>query len=101
MAQPYEVIVKALRQGRLMSIQQMEGFNLQQSEDQEAVQLYYAQAFCAVHFMIEEFGREGFTYFCELLRDRQDIKRALRAALSFADLEEFNQAWMKFIEIKT
>ncbi len=101
MSQPYGIIVKAIRQGRLMSIQDLEDYDLQQSLDQEAVQLYYAQAFCAVHFIIEEFGEDGFTYFCELLRDRRDLLRALRAAFSFADLEEFNQEWMKFIEIKT
>jgi hypothetical protein len=61
------------------------------------VTLFYTQSYSLVKFLIAEFGKDKFVLFCQDLRDRRDLARALRLVYGFNNLDDFESAWKKYI----
>lgn len=76
-----------------MGLDQLYSFNLMQAKDKQLVELFYLESYSLLRYLIKEFGKDKFVYFCQYLRDYRDLARALRAAYSFDRLSEFETAW--------
>lgn len=61
-------------------------------------QLFYAQAFSVVNFLLKEYGRDNFVLFCQNLRDKKNLQRAMAASYPFSNIQELEQAWKKYIQ---
>lgn len=66
--------------------------------DEHSAYLFYAQAFTIVDFLIQEYGADRFVYFCQNLRDKQNMDRALSSAYPLNGLAGLQEAWRKWIK---
>ena len=93
-----EFIRKALDTGEFITSESLANFNPQSAMDNKLVQLFYAEAFSIVDFLIKEFGKDRFVIFCQNLRDKMSLERAIAATYPFSSIQELDLAWQKFLE---
>jgi hypothetical protein len=93
-----EVIKKAVDDGEFITLQSLANFNPQSTTANKLVQLFYAEAFSIVDFLIKEFGKDRFVIFCQNLRDKMRLERAIAATYPFSNIQELGQAWQKHIK---
>lgn len=93
-----EMLVKqAIKDNRLMSLQDLSAFNVLSLKNREAVNIFYAEAFSIVDYLIKKFGSDKFVLFCQVIRDKKNLEEAIRYTYSFNDLKEFDAAWQKYL----
>jgi hypothetical protein len=92
-----ELVSQAKADKRLMSIQQLSGSNPQMMFDTKGVSLYYAEAANIVNYLVSEFGKDSFVLFCQSLRDKKDLNRAIASAYPFENIEQLNAGWQEHI----
>jgi len=92
------IIKESMEKGIFMGLQDLTNFNLHNASDKSLVQLFYAEAFSIVDFLMKEFGRDKFVNFCQNLRDKKDLRRAIASTYPFAKLEDLDVAWQKYLE---
>jgi hypothetical protein len=84
--------------GTLIPMEKLSAINPQTIVDPSSAQLYYAEAISIVDYMIKEFGKSDFVLFCQNLRDKQDLQRAVCSVYPFSDLQEFDAAWQRYLK---
>ena len=89
---------KAAANGTLHSLEKLTAINPQSITDTASAQLYYAEAISIVDYLIKEFGKDSFVLFCQDLRDKRDLQRAICSVYPFSNLQEFDQAWQKYLK---
>lgn len=92
-----EIVKQALQEGTFMDWEELSGFNPQSSQDAQSVTIFYAESASIIEFLIKEFGSDNFVLFCQNLRDKKDLDRALRSVYSFGDVKGLQQAWQKYL----
>lgn len=91
------IVKEAIGKGTLMDLEKLSNFNPQSFTEAELVNLFYAESSSIIDFLIKEFGSDNFVLFCQNLRDKKDIDRALRSAYPFSDVEGLGKAWQKYL----
>jgi len=94
----YSYLRQAMGQGNFMNIYQLSVCNIASCSDQKKVQLYYIESLSIVTYLITEFGRDRFVIFCQNLRDKADLERAIASAYNFSNLKELDSAWQAYIK---
>ncbi|MFA5275954.1 MAG: peptidase MA family metallohydrolase, partial [Candidatus Omnitrophota bacterium] len=89
---------QAMREGNFMNIFELSVYNLGSSADRKKVEIYYIESLSMVAYLIREFGREKFVLFCQNLRDKQNLQRAVAASYNFPSLKELDTAWREYIK---
>lgn len=92
------LVKQAIRDGEFISLKNLGNFNPRRIRNQDKVALFYAESLCAVTYLIREHGPDNFALFCEKLRDKNDLDRAIAAVYPYKDLEDFNQKWQEDLE---
>jgi hypothetical protein len=87
------LLQEAMKKGTFIKLQDLSGFNLNQVSDVALVQLFYSEAFSVVNFLVKEFGKDKFVLFCQTLRDKASLERAIASVYPFSNLTELNNAW--------
>ncbi len=89
-----------LKQGRQYSMQDLIEANVLKTRNADLINLWYAQSFSMVEFMITQLGKEEFNEFCLNLKEYNDVEEALRKTYGdrFKTLDDFQQQWMKYIQ---
>ncbi|MDD5465890.1 MAG: peptidase MA family metallohydrolase [Candidatus Omnitrophica bacterium] len=90
-------LANKLRQGNFISLDELSRTEVSGSRDRAKVELFYAESYSLVKYLISEFGRDRFVFFCQSLRDDKNLARALSKAYSFAGMEDFENAWKTYI----
>lgn len=80
-----------------MNLEDLSRMDLRLSQDAESVSLYYAEASSIVDYLIKEFGRDSFVLFCQNLRDKKNLERALASSYPFSNLKNLDEAWQKYL----
>jgi len=88
---------RAIGEGNFMDLKKLSGLPAEAGLNPGNVDIFYAESFSIVDFLIRDFGRDKFVLFCQNLRDYKDLIKALRLSYSFASLEELNSAWVKYL----
>jgi hypothetical protein len=91
------LLKEAMRKGNFIKLQDLSGFNLLRTSDVALVQLFYSEAFSIVNFLVKEFGKDKFVLFCQNLRDKGNLERALASAYPFSNLKELGSAWERYL----
>jgi hypothetical protein len=91
------IIKDALENNRIIPLTKLSGISLHSTTNTATVDLFYAQAVSVVDFLINEFGQDRFVLFCQTLRDKKNLDKALIAAYSFENIEELDKAWKRYI----
>lgn len=91
------VIKKAAARGGLMNLGQLSAFNPQLSADTAAVSVFYAESVSIVEYLVKKFGSDNFISFCQQLRDKKDLIRAMGSVYPFEKIEDLDKAWQKYL----
>jgi len=91
------VIKEAISKNKFMNLEDLSRMDLRLSQDAESVSLYYAEASSIVDYLIKEFGRDSFVLFCQNLRDKKNLERALASSYPFSNLKNLDEAWQKYL----
>ena len=67
-------------------------------KEESQVNLFYAEAVGIIDFLVKKFGQDDFILFCQTLRDRGDLERAIKYVYPFRNIRELNEAWVEYLE---
>jgi hypothetical protein len=87
------VVEKAAKDNTLISLGALSNFNPYLNTDEARVALFYLESLSIVDFLINRFGSEKFVFFCQVLRDKKNLPKALVYAYSLQDIQELDRAW--------
>lgn len=82
---------------RLMSLQELSKSDPQLMNDPYAVSLFYAQSFSIVDYLVRKGGRDTFILFCQYLRDKKNLEKALSSSYNFSSLSELDEDWHRHL----
>jgi len=91
------IIKKAIAAGSCMDLKQLSAFNPQLSRDTDAVSVFYAESVSIVEFLVKKYGSDNFISFCQQLRDKKDLQRAISSVYPFEKIEDLDKAWQKYL----
>ena len=94
----HRIIKKAIVDNEFIRLKNLSNFNPRQVGGRDKIELFYAEALGAVTYLIREYGQDNFVLFCENLRDKKDLDRAIAAVYPYKNLEEFSQKWQEYLE---
>jgi len=86
-----------LKQGNFIGLPDLSRTEVSGSQDRAKVELFYAESYSLVKYLISEFGKDRFVFFCQNLRDIKDLTTALTKTYSFAGMEDFESSWKAYI----
>jgi len=92
------IVKQAIKDGEFISLKNLVNFNPRQTGDKKKITLFYAEALCAVNYLIREYGQENFSLFCEKIRDRRDLDRAIASVYPYKNLDDFNRKWQEYLQ---
>jgi hypothetical protein len=90
-----EVVRQALAQGSFKNLGTLNGLRPLAMNNEKEINLFYAESISVVEYLINYFGREKFVYFCQNLRDKNNLQAAMSSAYPFENLDELSAAWQK------
>jgi len=91
------LVKQAIKNGKFIEMEELAKFNPLGIKDDAAVSLFYAESISVVDYLLKEFGRDRFVLFCQTLRDKQDLERAVSYAYSFSDIADLGRSWRKYL----
>ncbi|MGQ9715879.1 MAG: peptidase MA family metallohydrolase, partial [Anaerolineae bacterium] len=80
------------RQGTLISVRSLSGY----TGDPEQVDLYYAEVYSVVQFLLERYGRDRMRELLERFREGTYQEEALRQVYGLS-LDELDAAWREWL----
>lgn len=86
-----------IRNGSFIPLSELSRLGLSKSDDKTRAALFYAEAYSLVKYLISEFGRDRFVFFCQSLRDSRNLAAALSKAYSFSSMTDFQEGWKAYI----
>lgn len=92
-----ELLRKALSEHKLIGLSELSALNPHLMRDTSAVDLFYAEAVSVIDYLIKRFGQDTFVSFCQALRDKKDLKKAIASVYPFSNLNELDKAWQKYL----
>jgi len=92
-----EDLANKIKQGNFIKFNDLNNFSSLGLQSTDTVTLFYTQSYSLVKFLIAEFGKDKFVLFCQDLRDRRELTRALRLVYGFNNLDDFESAGKKYI----
>ncbi len=92
--------IELLKEGQYYSMPDLIKADMLQTRDSALINLWYAQSFSIVEFMITQLGREKFNVFCLNIKEYNDVEKALINTYGnkFEALEDFQKQWLKHIQ---
>lgn len=92
-----KIMRKAERTDKLIPFKELCEVDIESVKDKSYVDVYYAQSLHMVEYLIDEFGKNNFVYFCENLRQSSTIEQAIVKAYPFNSAEAFFRSWEKSV----
>jgi hypothetical protein len=86
-------LCKAIAEKKFISLPDLGQIDLRSLRDEATIKLFYTEAVGVILYLIKTFGKEAFVFFCQSLRDKRDLERALASAFKFGTTLQLNEAW--------
>lgn len=83
-----ETLKAAVEKGVFMDSEQLSNFDARKARDNKQVSLFYLESVGIIDYLIREFGKDKFVLFCQNLRDKKDLNRAIASAYPFSNTKE-------------
>jgi len=93
-----ELVANAIAENRFISLEKLSRINPHLINDDESVMLFYSEAVSIIDYLVKEFGKDNFVLFCQNLRDKADLERAISYVYPFRNIQELDQAWQKYVK---
>jgi hypothetical protein len=91
------IVKKAIQQNRFIDLVSLSNINPYSIQDSESVNLFYAESTSIINYLIKEFGKDKFVLFCQNLRDKKNLERAIVSSYPFSNIRELNNAWQGYL----
>ena len=92
------LVKEAMDKNRFVGLEWLSNINPQSIKDPEMVNLFYAEAISIVDYLIEEFGKDKFLFFCQALRDKRNLGEVIQSSYSFKNIQELDSAWQRYLK---
>jgi hypothetical protein len=80
---------------KFMDLEALQNFNSRAATDMELINLFYAESVSIINYLIKEFEKDHFVFFCQNLKNKKSLERALTSSYPFNNLKELEEAWKK------
>ncbi len=81
-----------------MGIKELTGIRSVWNMGSQRVKLFYMEAINIVDFLFKEYGKNNFVLFCQNLRDKKDLARALSSTYPISSIQELDTLWQHSLE---
>ncbi|MBM3243329.1 MAG: hypothetical protein FJZ12_00630 [Candidatus Omnitrophica bacterium] len=93
-----QIIRKSIIDGDFMNLRKLSSLSSTLNLNPKLVNIFYAQSYSVVNFLIKNFGRDKFVLFCQYLRDYKNLETSLRLTYSLSGLDDLEKAWLSYIK---
>ncbi|MBU0547482.1 MAG: hypothetical protein KJ710_06030 [Candidatus Omnitrophica bacterium] len=90
-------LANKIKQGNFINLDSLSKLEVASLKADDEVGLFYAESYSLVKYLVVVFGKDKFVLFCQNLRDRKNLTRALVLTYSFKGLADFEDSWKKYI----
>lgn len=91
-------VKEALAKNKFINLEGLSAFNPTTTLDKELVELFYAEATTLINFLLKEFGKDRFVFFCQELRDKRSFEQAVASAFHFKNIKELDKTWQRYLQ---
>lgn len=91
------IIRHAMQQDRHVPLSELTGAGSFMLMDDRSALMFYSTAYTVIDYLMKEYGKDRFVYFCQNLRDKQNLDRAISSAYPLDGLAGLEEAWEKWI----
>jgi hypothetical protein len=91
-------IKEAIKKDEFIDLEKLSKIIPHSLKDENSVNLFYAEAVGIIDFLVKKFGQDDFMLFCQTLRDKGDLEKAIRYIYPFKNIKELNEAWLEYLE---
>ncbi|OQB10852.1 MAG: hypothetical protein BWY16_00759 [Candidatus Omnitrophica bacterium ADurb.Bin205] len=91
-------IRRLIDQDSFINLRKLSSYHSLASLDSGSIDIFYAQSYSIVDFLIKMFGREKFVLFCQNLRDYRNLDDALRLTYSLQGISQLEKAWIGYLK---
>jgi hypothetical protein len=92
-----KLVKEAIKNNNFINLERLTGMNPQLMSDTGLVNLFYMESLSLIDFLVKEYGSDNFVLFCQGLRDKQDLERAINYAYPFRNIKELDKGWQKYL----
>ncbi|MDD3087408.1 MAG: peptidase MA family metallohydrolase [Candidatus Omnitrophica bacterium] len=96
-SQADEFIRRLIDRGDFINLKKLSSYYTLTNLDSGIIDIFYAQSYSIVDFLIKRFGRDKFVLFCQNLRDYRNLEDALRLTYSFQGISQLERAWVDYL----
>jgi hypothetical protein len=89
------MVKESMGKGAFMNIEELSRLNPLTMKDKDKVNLFYLESVSIVNYLIKEFGKDNFVLFCQNLRDKKNLDRAIASAYPFENTRQLDKAWQE------
>ncbi len=93
-----KTVLDSIKNGTFMPVEKLTNIDTRELQERSQVALFYAESSSLVSFLIERYGKAKFRYFCEDLKKRYSLEKALYNNYPFRSLNELNSAWLRYLK---
>ncbi|MFA5356618.1 MAG: peptidase MA family metallohydrolase [Candidatus Omnitrophota bacterium] len=88
----------ALLDNSFIGLERLSGMSPHTMRDIDMIRLFYSESVSIVEYLVKAFGKDNFILFCQNLRDKQDLQRAIASVYPFRNTGELDAAWRKYLQ---
>lgn len=93
-----KLVAKTIQDGKFIPLKELSHMVLSNATAQDTVELFYEESASIVYYMISELGEYRFVDFCRELKEGSRFEDAIhRAYARFDNLDDLNNAWVKYL----
>lgn len=93
----HRLVTEAIATNKFINLESLSSINPQLIKDDESVLLFYSEAVSIIDYLVKEFGKDNFILFCQNLRDKTDLEKAISYIYPFRNIHELDQAWQRYL----
>jgi len=92
------LVREAINKNNFMTLEKLTNLNVPSAMDKDTAKIFYAESFSIVDFLIKGFGKDSFVVFCQNLRDKKNLERAIASSYPFSNIQELDLAWQRYLK---
>lgn len=89
------ILKQAMEENKLIPLTELSNINPRLTNDSESVSIFYAEAVGVIEYLVKEFGKDRFVYFCQNIRDKRNLDSAISSTYPFKGLLELDKDWRR------
>lgn len=90
-------IKEAVLKGNFINLDKLSQLDPRLMQDSVSVNLFYAEALSIIDYLIKQFSKDRFVLFCQNLRDKRNLEKALALSYGFNNIKELDKSWQEYL----